>query len=142
MLFLKLIMKMQSTLENSPTWKSLHGGSYLFGGVCFIIGSFALFPSLAPFISTAIVSAWFYSVGSVYIFLSDLAEWMHYTSTNSPLLISINFFLTVVGSLLILAGSMMLLPMFSSPVLGNIIYAIGSGFIFLSQTWKLIRTFS
>lgn len=133
----------QTPLLNSATWKMWHGGNHMFGDICFVFGSFALFPFLSTFINTAAVSAWFYTIGSVNIFIAEITEWIHFTSLEYPYLwISINFFLSVIGSILYLIGSIVFLPMFAKIDLGNLLFIIGSAFIFVSQIWKLARTFS
>lgn len=136
-------MKQKSTLLNSSTWKSWHGGNHMFGDICFVFGSFALFPFLSPYINTAAVSAWFYTIGSVNIFAAEVTEWLFFTVAGCPYLwISLNFFVSVIGSIMYLIGAILFLPMFAKIDPGNLLFIIGSACIFLSQTWKLARTFS
>lgn len=136
-------MNPKSTTENSLPWRIWHGVNYLIGGVSFIFGSFALFPFLAPYINTAAVSAWFYTVGSFAFLFADFTEWLHYTESSCPFLwLSINFFASMTGSTFYLIGSMAFLPMINKTDLGNLFFIIGSAFIFLSQFWKIVRTLS
>jgi hypothetical protein len=115
--------------------------NYQNGGICFIIGSFLLFPFLAPLFDTATVSAWFYTIGSVSFLLADLTEWLHYTKANCPFLVlSVNFMVSVLGSTFYLIGSVDFLPFVNAPDAGYLFFIIGSSLIVISQAWKEWRT--
>ena len=51
----------------------------MFGDICFVFGSFALFPFLAAYIDTAVVSAWFYTIGSLNFLAAEITEWLYFT---------------------------------------------------------------
>lgn len=68
------IIKMEppSTVDNSNKWRLWHSLNYLFGGIGFIVGSVTLFPHLNHYFPAAIISAWFFTVGSFTFLLADI----------------------------------------------------------------------
>jgi hypothetical protein len=101
----------KSTTDNSKLWRTWHGFNYFFGGSTFFLGSIILFPFFSPYLNVASVSAWLYTLGSATFLLADIIEWKHYTTpcckyTN----FSVNFFVSVLGSLLYLTGSACFIP--------------------------------
>lgn len=53
--------------------------------------------------------------------------------------LSFNFFLSLTGSVIYLIGSAMFIPVINQSNLGLILFIVGSSFIMVSQTWKLLR---
>jgi len=131
-----------STVDNSYKWRLWHSLNYLFGGISFFIGSVTLFPHLNYYFPAAVISAWFYTVGSFTFLLADITEWIHYLYCDCRYLsLAINFFLSVIGSALYLVGSACFLPQIHQSDLGVDYFIIGSSFVFVSQSWKLLRSF-
>jgi hypothetical protein len=130
-----------STTDNSLCWRIWHGLNYLNGGTTFLLGSVILFPSFTPLFDTALVSAWLYTLGSATFLLADITEWLHYTNKAcSYLIFSINFIVSVMGSLLYLTGSICFIPAMNQLPLGELQFKVGSTLIYLSQGWKLWRS--
>jgi hypothetical protein len=114
----------------------------MIGGITFFIGSFVLYPFMISTFGTEALSAWLYIIGSVAFLLADITEWLFYTTSKCPFLIySINFFVSVIGSALYLAGSPFYLPSVNQIPTGQLLFIVGSTFIYVSQAWKLIRSF-
>ncbi len=127
-------------MENSRLWRMWHAVNYFIGGGAFLLGSFILFPFANEYLDAPEVSAWLYTIGSLTFLLADITEWLHYTKSDCPFLtLSINFFLSVLGSLLYLVGSFLFIPVLDLAWLGSIMFIIGSAAVLLSQIWKLLR---
>lgn len=134
-------MEVKSTVDNSSCWRLWHGLNYFIGGSTFMVGSFILFPFVNEYLDTLEVSAWLYTIGSFTFLLADIAEWLHYTKTGCPFLaLSLNFLLSVTGSLLYFVGSAFFIPALDLAWLGSLLFIIGSAFIVISQAWKLFRS--
>jgi hypothetical protein len=134
-------MEVKSTVENGWLWRLWHGFNYFIGGSTFLLGSFVLFPFVNEYLDAGEVSAWLYTIGSFTFLLADITEWLHYTRINCPYLaLSLNFFLSVTGSLLYLVGSVFFIPLLDLAWLGSLLFIIGSAVIVLSQAWKLYRS--
>jgi hypothetical protein len=118
-----------------------HGINYIIGGSTFLLGSLVLFPSFANLFDTASISAWLYTIGSTGFLLADITEWKHYTTLKCDyLILSINFLVSVLGSLLYLTGSICFIPKLNQVPAGELQFIVGSTIIVASQTWKLVRT--
>ncbi|CAF1014913.1 unnamed protein product [Adineta steineri] len=154
----------------SRLWRIFHGIHYMIGGLTFVSGSCMYFPSVYNNYSSALsIGGWLFTIGSFFFLLADLQEWWYYRvgccfdgkyrsyleSQNvnrfrhpSNTLagryeraeVGINFFTSVCGSALYLAGSILFIPTFKDQlVLGEWFFIIGSTFIYVSQGWKLYR---
>jgi hypothetical protein len=151
-------------------WRLFHGIHYMIGGLTFLIGSCMYFPSVYHAYSSAFTAGgWLFTVGSFFFLLADLQEWWYYrvgcfcygkyhTSLEAHAAVlfrnphatfigryeraevGINFFTSVCGSALYLAGSILFIPTFENElVLGEWFFIIGSTFIYVSQAWKVYR---
>jgi hypothetical protein len=131
----------KSTTENSKLWKTLHASNYLFGGSTFLLGSIILFPLLGPYFDdVASVSAWLYTLGSTTFLLADIIEWKHYSTPCCKYVnLSLNFFVSILGSLLYLTGSICIIPKINLIEWGGLQFEIASSFVIISQIWKLYR---
>ena len=131
----------QSTVKNSNLWKLWHSFNYFVGGAALLAASILLFATFANYINTALISGWLYSIGSGALFFADITEWFHYLYKDCRFLdYAINFFVSAVGSLLYLIGSICLIPGTGKLDLGLPLIISGSALIVFSQTWKLIRS--
>jgi len=130
----------KSTVENSKLWRTWHGFNYFFGGSTFLLGSIILFPLFSAYLNVASVSAWLYTLGSGTFLLADITEWKHYTTPCCKYMnFSVNFFVSVFGSLLYLTGSICFIPEINQLEMGELQFEIGSSLIIISQIWKLFR---
>jgi hypothetical protein len=93
-----------STVSNSKCWRVWHSVNYQIGGICFLLGSLALLPTLADKINAALISALLYTVGSTTFLLADITEWLHYAKPFFAHYF-INFLFSVLGSTFYLIGS-------------------------------------
>lgn len=128
-----------STVSNSKTWRVWHGINYQIGGITFLLGSIALLPALVGKIDGALISAWFYTVGSAAFLLADITEWLHYTKPFFPQY-TLNFLFSVIGSTFYLVGSICYIPSLDAAKAGALYFIIGSSVIVFAQTWKIIRS--
>jgi hypothetical protein len=156
---------------HSLVWRFIHGIHYLMGGVTFIIGSCMYFPNVYQNHSRALaVGGWLFTIGSVCFLVADLQEWWyhrvgcicdgryrptleHHSETlfalpSNTLLgryrrakKGINSIVSLFGSALYLAGSILFIPTFENELfLGGLFFIIGSAAIFVSQSWKVYRS--
>jgi hypothetical protein len=155
---------------HSLIWRIFHGTHTMLGGICLIAGSCMYFTEIMRHYSMALDGGgWLFTIGSFFLLLADLQEWWYYRvgcgfdrkyqdayemssktlfqHSPSSLIdrlkraeVGTNFFATVCGSALYLAGSILLIPTFEKyVVLGDWLIIIGSAMIFLSATWKIYR---
>ena len=156
---------------HSLVWRIIHGIHFLMGGVTFIIGSSMYLPHVYQNNSRALtVGGWFFTVGSFCFLVADLQEWWYYRlgcifdGRYRPTLdyyskilyvlpsntilgryeraeAGINAVVSIGGSALYLAGSILFIPDLEKElVLGEWFFIIGSAFIFVSQAWKVYRS--
>jgi hypothetical protein len=60
-------------------WRVWHSSNYVFGGFSFLIGSILLLACIAAnYPSSALVSALFYTFGSLGFAIADFTEWCNY----------------------------------------------------------------
>lgn len=152
-------------------WRLVHGICFMMGGITFIIGSVMYFPHIYNSVSRALtVGAWFFIIGSAFFLFADLQEWWYYrvgclcdgkyrrqlelessSLYNFPAKTwigryqraepGINVCVSIIGSALYLAGSILFLPTYADDlVVGEWLFIAGSAFIFVSQAWKVFRT--
>ena len=67
-----------STVNNTVFWKLWHSINYMIGGITFLFGSVAYWPSIDPLINGDTVAGWLYTIGSACFLLADLTEWNHF----------------------------------------------------------------
>lgn len=147
----------KSTVDNSMMWKLWHGTNYLLGGILFVLGSLCYYPFSSNYVSGEVLGGWLFTIGSLNFLLADLTEWDHYkfgcTSIyDFPNLdkscfsylrraeMGINFFISVIGSLLYLMGSIYFIPAMENILLGEYLFIYGSIIIFFSQFLKCYRS--
>lgn len=146
-----------STVENSLPWRIWHGLNYMNGGTTFFLGSYMYYPYPLSHYSGEVVGAWLFTLGSLTFLLADLTEWNHFKlgcfherSYSKPhtflrtfkrLEIGLNFFASVMGSLLYLLGSICFIPSTNLLNQGELLFLVGSAVIFFSQLWKCMRAF-
>jgi hypothetical protein len=108
-----------------------------------------------------------FTFGSLTFLIADIQEWLLYSppclkrhrllnegGENAPLMaapseesgneegayeLGLNFFLSAIGSLLYLLGSIFIIPSLNTPSLGAWGFIIGSVFVWLAQLWKVHR---
>lgn len=150
--------------SHSLVWCFIHGINFLMGGVTFIIGSSMYLPHVYQNNVRALtVGGWFFTLGSFCFLLADLQEWWYYRvgcifdgryrptlEYYSKILYAlpsntilgryeraeagINSIVSIAGSALYLAGSILFIPDLEKQlVLGEWFFIIGSAFIFVSQ---------
>lgn len=145
-----------STVENSLPWRVWHGINYMNGGITFFLGSYCYYPYPLANYSGDVVGAWLFTLGSLTFLLADLTEWNHYKigcfnrrdyaephtvlRTFKRMEIGLNFFASMMGSLLYLLGSICFIPATNLLVEGELLFIVGSAFIFFSQLWKILRS--
>ena len=149
--------RIKSTVTNSLLWRIIHGSNYLFGGILFTIGSIFYYTKFnTNSMNGYLIGAWLYTIGSFAFLVADFLEWFHNRKgclydthyegektlykTFSRASIGINFFFSVLGSLLYLTGSICFIPATNSLLAGEYQFIIGSLIIFCSQLWKVFRT--
>ena len=149
-------------------WFLLHGACYINGGLTFLIGSILYYPQFNPPLSRedgAFEGSLLFTFGSLTFLIADIQEWLLYAppclqrhrllddgSENAPLIrapgeepnevpyeLGLNFFLSAIGSLLYLLGSIFIIPTLNTPNLGAWGFIIGSVFVWLAQLWKVHR---
>ncbi|CAF3503180.1 unnamed protein product [Rotaria socialis] len=155
----------------SSLWRIFHGTHYMIGALNFCIGSCMFFPSVYNNYSFALtIGGWLFTIGSFLFLLVDLQEWWYHRvgccfdgkyrtslETHASSLfrnprntfhgryeraeVGINFFMSVCGSALYLAGSILFIPVFRNELVsGEWLFIVGSAFIHVSQTWKVYRS--
>ena len=151
-----------STVSNSLTWRLWHGINYMLGGILFVLGSLCYFPEISKYVNGDVAGGWLFTVGSTNFLLADVTEWMHFKWGCMPSSIpaiakendidtscygkfrrvelGLNFFCSAIGSFMYLLGSIFFIPATNLLSTGENFFIIGSIVIFLSQTWKCIRT--
>lgn len=146
-------------------WRVVHNILYLIGGITFFIGSAMYFPTVSEYEW----GGWLFTIGSASFLCADTAEWWmnnrvgcfmyskyrrsyekdvsRYFAGESTLRgkwqraeNGLNFFMSMIGSLLYFIGSILYIPEVNGFVPGTIVYIIGSAFIYCSQSWKLYRS--
>jgi hypothetical protein len=110
-----------------------------------------------------------FTFGSLTFLIADIQEWLLYAppcltrhgltnqnAEHAPLMfrepddergecddgayeLGLNFFLSAIGSLLYLVGSVFIIPSFNTPNLGAWGFIVGSVFVWLAQLWKVHR---
>ena len=116
------------------------------------MGSIQYFPS----VSNYSLGGWLFTIGSTGFLIADLWEWWYfrigcafdeeyyYPDRNKPFFerceVGLNFFFSAIGSALYLIGSIDFIPSLNAIVSGTWIFIYGSSVIFLSQSWKVVRT--
>ena len=109
-----------------------------------------------------------FTFGSLTFLIADIQEWLLYappclrrhrltndSPEHAPLMqassaepgdseeaayeLGLNFFLSAIGSLLYLLGSIFIIPSLNTPALGAWGFIIGSVFVWLAQLWKVHR---
>lgn len=148
----------------SLQWRIGHAVSYLIGGTTFLFGSFQYFPS----ISNYVVGGWLFTIGSAGFLYADATEWWKnnrvgcfmyddYDRSYEATIESnfedkgtclgnyqrmengMNFFTSMMGSLLYFIGSIMFIPALNSITLGTTVFVFGSAVIVIAQSWKIFR---
>jgi len=145
-------------LTQSRCWRLYHGINYMIGGITFLVGSLMYFPE----VNGLETGGWLFTVGSAAFLLADLHEWWFNrvgccgdrgNCVDGPDLRAaavgqgqspgacngINFFWSVIGSALYLAGSIAFIPELDSLLAGQWLFIVGSAFIFTSQYAKIHR---
>jgi hypothetical protein len=148
-------------------WFLLHGACYINGGLTFLIGSILYYPQFNPPLSHEdgdFEGSLLFTFGSLTFLIADIQEWLLYAppclkrhriidegTERAPLIaapgeasdedyeLGLNFFLSAIGSLLYLLGSIFIIPSFNTPNLGAWGFIIGSVFVWLAQLWKVQR---
>jgi hypothetical protein len=132
----------KSTVDNSLRWRIWHAANYNVGGVGFLIGSVLLYPFLSKVNVLNVMSAWLYTIGSFTFVLADSTECMHYMYRDCRFFwFALNFAVNVIGSFIYYVGSACFLPQINQSDLGVDFFILGSSFIIVAQSWKLLRTF-
>mmetsp|Transcript_4353 Transcript_4353/g.5991 ORF Transcript_4353/g.5991 Transcript_4353/m.5991 type:complete len:258 (+) Transcript_4353:18-791(+) len=145
-------------------WRIFHWSNYILGGVSFAVGSYQYFPA----VSNYDLGAFLFTLGSVGFALADGTEWwtnnrvgcFYYSDfedsferdactnyASSDTLFGkyqraengLNFFFSLIGSIIYVVGSVLFIPQLNSIVTGIQIFIVGSVVIVLSQSWKLWR---
>ena len=158
----------QSGSNLSFVWFLLHGACYINGGLTFLIGSILYYPQFNPPLSRqdgAFEGSLLFTFGSLTFLIADIQEWLLYAPPclkrhklagaapeHAPLMhapdqedseaayeLGLNFFLSAIGSLLYLLGSIFIIPSLNTPNLGAWGFIIGSVFVWLAQLWKVRR---
>lgn len=148
----------------SLLWRICHSFAYMVGGSTFLLGSLQYF----PIINNLVFGGWLFTIGSTGFLIADALEWWTnnrvgcfaydtYEESFEEVMEErfddkrtwagkyqrvengLNFFASMIGSLLYLIGSIMFIPALNEIVLGSWIFIWGSSFIFLSQAWKVYR---
>jgi len=145
-------------------WRICHSSAYMVGGSTFLVGSLQYF----PIINQLVLGGWLFTIGSAGFLFADALEWWtnnrvgcfaydayeesfeavmgdrfsdkrtcagRYQRAENGL----NFFTSMMGSLLYLIGSIMFIPSLAAIVTGSYVFLYGSAFIFIAQSWKLYR---
>ena len=98
---------------------------------------------LPTFTGITIISGlygWFYTIGSLAFVLTDTTEWLHYVYLDCRfMLLSLNFYLNVIGSLIYLLGSICYTPQLNMADLGTDCFLVGSYIIVFSQFCKELK---
>jgi hypothetical protein len=153
----------------SFVWFLLHGACYINGGLTFLIGSVLYYPQFNPPLSHEdgdFEGSLLFTFGSLTFLIADIQEWLLYappclkrhrllddgSPERAPLMhargqepddlayeLGLNFFLSAIGSLLYLLGSIFIIPSLNTPNLGAWGFIIGSVFVWLAQLWKVHR---
>jgi hypothetical protein len=157
--------------SQSLVWRMIHGTQYMLGSLCFSVGSFMFFTDVMKQFGAALdVGGWLFTIGSTLFLFADLQEWWYYRigcifdysyrkafeASNGDLfshsqetifgrieraLVGINFFGSVCGSALYLAGSILFIPALGKYLeIGEWLFIFGSTVTFLSQAWKVYRS--
>jgi hypothetical protein len=150
----------EATDEKSLGWRIWHGTNYMIGGLTFLLGSIAYFPSIDSAVNGDVLGGYLFTIGSFCFLLADITEWNVYRfgcvgDTNSKAAaimshslnakyrraeVGLNFFFSVIGSTLYLLGSICFIPATKKLHLGELFFIYGSLIIYLSQTWKCTRS--
>ena len=150
-------------------WFLVHGACYINGGLTFLIGSILYYPQYNPPLSHEdgdLEGSLLFTLGSLTFLIADIQEWLLYappclkrhkliddSPEYAPLMqapgdsgdseagyfLGLNFFLSAIGSLLYLLGSIFIIPTLNTPNLGAWGFIIGSVFVWLAQLWKVHR---
>ena len=107
-----------STVNKSMKWRLWHGLNFMNGGLTFLCGSYMYYPYELKAFRGDIIGAWLFTIGSATFLLADLTEWNHFKTgccsgseyegphsfwrTLKRMEIGLNFFASVIGSLLYL----------------------------------------
>ena len=116
--------QVKSTVDNSVQWRVWHGVNYMLGGLLFVAGSFVYYPSIYPKVDGFVLGGWLFTIGSTNFLIADFTEWMHFKNYSlrtaddehkkgaifKDYELGINFFISMMGSLLYLIGSIMFIP--------------------------------
>jgi len=145
-----------STVENSLKWRIWHSVNYMNGGFTFFLGSCMYYPYPYANLSGDVVGAWLFTLGSLTFLFADITEWNHYKlgcfhernylkphtwlRSFKRMEIGLNFFASVLGSLLYLLGSICFIPSTNLLTQGELLFIVGSAVIFFSQLWKCLRS--
>lgn len=149
-------IEFDSTKANSLSWRLWHSINYMIGGITFYLGSYCYFSFINNvYPNSFIIGAWLYSIGSLCFLLADITEWNHFKygcscnvnyegeqtfyNTFIRAEVGINFFFSVLGSLMYLIGSIFFIPSLDKLPLGEFFFIYGSLVIFFSQLWKCLR---
>ena len=120
----------KSTVDNPIAWRLWHAINYFIGGFTFLVGSIVLYPKFNNWFNASTISAWLYTIGSTGFLLADITQWKHYTTIKcNYMIISLNFLISVVGSLFYLTGSICFIPKLDKVPAGELQFIIGSTFI-------------
>lgn len=145
-----------NTKDNSLHWRLWHSINYMIGGITFYMGSYCYFSYInSVYLDSFVIGGWLYTIGSLGFLLADITEWNHFkygctcdvnyqgeqTLWNTFLRaeVGINFFLSVLGSLMYLIGSIFFIPSLDMLPQGEFFFIYGSLIIFFSQLWKILR---
>jgi len=140
-------MQLESTDRQPLKWRVWHSANYCIGAVFFFFGSMLLYPYFATIFESGFYSAWLYTIGSLTFSFADATEWSYYEpivvcKSRSCCLIpnlSLNFFMSMTGSILYLIGSAMFIPSINKAETGLLLFIIASIIIMISQAWKVGR---
>lgn len=149
----------------SNNWRILHGVLYIFGAILFSVGSFQYFPDESHQTAGAVL----FIVGSILFVWGDGMEWWtnnrvgcclyssfqyvyekkldrrYYLPKNSCIgkyqraANGLNYFLSVVGALAYLLGSIFFVPMLGTTLEATYLFIVGSAIVCISQIWKIWR---
>jgi len=128
-------------VENSPWWRISHALGFITGGTTFIAGTWYLYlPSTEE---TSFLSSLLYIIGSVGFLYVDVLEFFTFTE---DFFLRCNIAISAAGSFFYVIGSCGFLPQFpslpsnfSTPLVGDWGFILGSILIGCSQVWKLVR---
>lgn len=150
----------------SFSWRIIHSIAYFLGGITFLVGSYQYFPFINNYVIGgwlfAIGSAGFFCADATEWWINNRVGCFMYEnyarSYEAAIEVEadfedkdtclgkyqrmengINFFMSMLGSLLYFIGSIMFIPSLNSISLGTKIFVLGSAVAVIAQSWKIFR---